>query len=271
MGFTLQQRETGLWVGAFSLFPKEMVAHGISTRFGGVSEAPFDSLNLALHVGDVPAAVVENRRRFCRGLGLLAEHLCAAEQVHGVRIVRVTGKDAGRGWCDYGDAVPKADALMTDVPGVPMLLCYADCTPVLILDPVRHAAAAVHAGWRGTVQGIAAKTVQAMHEAFGTEPRDCLAAIGPAIGGECYEVGQEIAEQFQQAYSVDAAQFLHDRKGRVYLDLEKANRLQLEEAGLSRNHIDMANACTVCNSPLFFSYRADKGHTGRIGAVIALK
>ena len=258
MAFSLRMSEQNIWVGKFSLFPEDIATHGISTRLGGVSKPPFASLNLALHVGDEPAAVGENRRRFCRALGLSEERLCTAEQVHGERIIRVTEAEG-------------TDALMTDVPGIPLLLCYADCTPVLLLDPVHKAAAVVHAGWKGTALGIAGKTVRAMEAAFGTRPEDCLAAIAPAIGASCYEIGEDVAAKFQAAFPAFGGKIVRRVSGRPHLNLWQANYRQLEAAGLLSRHIEIAAVCTACNTGLFFSYRAEKGTTGRIGAMIALK
>lgn len=271
MAFSLRMSEQNIWVGKFSLFPEDIATHGISTRLGGVSKPPFESLNLALHVGDEPAAVGENRRRFCRALGLSEERLCTAEQVHGERIVRVTAAEAGRGARAYADAIAGTDALMTDVPGIPLLLCYADCMPVLLLDPVHKAAAVVHAGWKGTALGIAGKTVRAMQAAFGTRPEDCLAAIAPAIGASCYEIGEDVAAKFQAAFPAFGEKIVRRVSGRPHLDLWQANYRQLEAAGLLSRHIEIAAVCTACNTGLFFSYRAEKGTTGRIGAMIALK
>ena len=271
MAFTLHLMGETLWVGQFSQFPHDLVTHGISTRFGGVSQTPYDDLNMALHVGDAPEAVVENRRRFCDALGLSAERMATAEQVHGDRIVCATEKKAGRGFRDYGAAIRETDALLTDVPGLPLLLCYADCVPVLFVDPVRRAVAVAHAGWKGTVRRIAEKTLAAMTDAFGTAPKDCLAAIGPSIGPAHYLVGEDVAAQFRAAFPLWAKDVLHVSAGSLHLDLWTANRLQLEAAGLSPEHIETANVSTAANAKLFFSYRADRGKTGRIAAVIALR
>ena len=271
MAFVLRLMEKKIWVGQFSSFSSDRIIHGISTRFGGVSDSPYDSLNLALHVGDDSAAVIENRQRFCQVLGLSAERITTSEQVHGERVFCVTEKEAGRGWRDYGDAISQTDALLTNVPGVPLFLCYADCVPVLFWDPKRRAVAIAHAGWKGTLQGIAVKTLRAMTAAFGTTPKDCLAAIGPAIGPEYYSVGDEVAEQFRTAFSGWEREIVRLTSGCHHLDLWAANRLQLEAAGIPVKNIDTAAVCTASNAKLFFSYRADGGKTGRMGAVIALK
>lgn len=270
MAFSLRSMGQNLWVGQFSLFSSDRVVHGVSTRFGGVSAPPYESLNMALHVGDDPKAVVENRRRFLRALGLSAARMATPKQVHGERIVCVTEKEAGRGSEDYGTAIAQTDALMTNVAGLPLFLCYADCVPVLFFDPVRRAVAIAHAGWKGTLREIAPKTLRAMGAAFGTEPKDCLAAIAPAIGAAHYPVGDEVAAQFAGAFPAWAKEILHSADDGTHLDLWAANRLQLEAAGILKEHLDAADVCTVANRALFFSYRGDGERTGRIAAVIAL-
>ena len=182
MSFVLQHIRDNLWSGRLDIFPEDRIVHGFSARQGGVSPAPFDTLNMALHVGDDPAHVRENRRRYLAALGLDAERICTIRQVHGTEIVRATRRDSGRGAWDYDDALADADAIITNDIGVPLMLCYADCVPVLLYDPVHHAAGVVHAGWKGTVQRIAAQTIVHMGEKFGTAPSDVLAGIGPSIG-----------------------------------------------------------------------------------------
>ena len=262
-----------IYSGHFSSFPEDIAVHGVSCRRGGVSKSPWDSLDLGLHVGDDPADVAENRRRYLAALGLDASQLVTPEQVHGEAIQRVGRSDAGRGALSYADSIAKTDALITDEPGLPLLLCFADCTPILLLDPANRAVGIAHGGWKGTVRRIAAKTVLRMQREFGTRPEDVLAAIGPSIGPCCYEVGPEVERQFQEAFSGhEAALFSHpDAVGGTHLSLWAANRLQLEEIGVLREHIDEARTCTACHHEDFFSYRADGGQTGRLGAVIALR
>ncbi len=270
MSFYLAKTGKNNWQGKFSSFPAEIAVHGISTRWGGKSSAPFASMNLALHVGDVAETVWQNRQLFCEALGLSAEAVCTPEQVHGERIQRVTRADAGRGSREYGDAIGATDALITNEPGLPLLLCFADCTPILLLDPVHRAAGIAHGGWKGTVRRIAAKTLQAMGREFGTRPEEALAGIGPSIGPCCYEVGMEVVRQFQEAFP-GCPELLQEREGGIHLDLWRANAYQLEQAGMQPGHIDRADTCTACSSEMFFSYRADHGCTGRIGAMIALR
>ena len=257
--------------GTFSVFPGDVLVHAISTRHGGVSKGPYASMNLTLHVGDDAADVVENRRRFLGRLGLDFDRLTTPEQVHGDKILRVGEAEAGRGRLSYSDAIPGTDALMTDVPGIPLMLCFADCTPILLFDPAHRAAAIAHGGWKGTVRSIAAKTVRAMQEAFGTRPEDCLAGVGPAIGPCCYGVGDEVAEEFRKAFPKYQDEIVLEKNGKIHLDLWTANRLQLEEVGLRPEHIDVAGVCTSCHAQTWFSYRAEGPTTGRIAAVMAIR
>jgi YfiH family protein len=271
MSFYLEKQGRNIWQGKFSSFLHPGLVHGISTRFGGVSRKPYDTMNLALHTGDAAQDVWKNRQLFCASLGLCVERLCTPEQVHGEQIVRVLSSHAGRGSREYADALPHTDALITNERDLPLLLCFADCTPLLFYDPEHAAIGIAHGGWRGTVEKIGQKTVQAMHQQFGTRPQVCLAAIGPAIGPCCYEIGAEVVSCFRIAFGNRAEELLHEAEGGMHLDLWKANQVQLEEIGMPVSHIDRADTCTTCNSDLFFSYRADQGMTGRIGAVIALK
>ena len=253
------------------MFPESVATCAVSTRLGGVSAAPYASLNLALHVGDDAAAVRENRNRFCAALGLDARAIVTPEQVHGDVIYQAKREDAGRGSMSYDDAIKGTDALMTNESGLPLMLCYADCTPIVMLDPVHHAAAVAHGGWKGTVSLIAAKTIAAMGEAYGTRPEDVLVGIGPAIGPCCYEVGNDVAARFDDVFADDAKKIVSVVNGKKHVNLWAANKAQLVKAGVLPEHIDAADVCTSCNHELFYSYRAENGKTGRIASIIALK
>lgn len=270
MSFVLEHMRNNIWRGKFSSLDEKYCIHGLSARLGGVSKESYDSLNMALHVGDDPVAVWENRCRFIRALGLNAEKLVTPEQIHGSQIMRVDRRDAGRGAREYSESVPKTDALITNEPGLPLLLCFADCTPVLFLDLESKAVGIAHAGWKGTAGKIAQKTVMAMTKEFGTKPEKVLVAIGPAIGSCCYEVGDEVAAEFRKAFPCHTEQILSEIQGRHHLNLWEANRLQLMDIGVKSANIELADTCTACNHQWFFSYRADSGRTGRMAAVIAL-
>lgn len=271
MSFAIEHLGQNIWRGRFTTFPEQEVVQGFSARLGGVSEKPWDSLNMGLHVGDRPEAVQENRRRFLRALDLKAERAVSPEQVHGTQVYRVRPEDEGRGALVYGEAVPRTDALITDVPGVPLLLCFADCVPLIFYDEEHHAIGAAHAGWKGTVGGVAGNTVAAMQAAFGTEPGELLAGIGPAIGPCCYEVGEEVEARFREIWPQHGEKLFTGQEGKKHLNLWEANRLQLMAAGLKAENIECADTCTSCQHKWFFSYRGYGSRTGRLAAVIALR
>jgi polyphenol oxidase len=271
MSFYIEHAKKNVWYGRFSSFSQNFVTHAISTRFGGVSKAPFTSMNLALHDDDDEESVIENRKIFCGSLGIESSRLCTCEQVHGEQILCVDETFSGRGSMAYADAIAGTDALITNVRNLPLMLFFADCTPILFFDPVHKAVGIAHGGWRGTIAKIAQKTVLMMQKKFGTKPEDCLAAIGPAIGPCCYAVGNEVAEKFQQVFPEYKEEILLSVKGHIHLNLWLTNQLQLEDIGVKRDHIDIADVCTACNSKLFYSYRIDKGKTGRMAALISLK
>lgn len=236
------------------------VWHAIFTRRGGVSQPPLDSLNIGNCVGDSETAVRENHARIYTTLGLRPEDVVTAQQVHGARVAVVTRADGGR-------VIPATDGLVSDTPGIALLLRFADCVPILLFDPVRRAVGLVHSGWRGTIEGIVTKAVHVMEQAFGTNPADLQVALGPAIGPCCYEVGEDVAGAVRRSLRGEA--LLHSSaSGRWYFDLPEANRQQLLAVGV--RHVEQANMCTVCHRHEFFSHRGDGVRTGRFGALIGL-
>lgn len=267
--FSLKRCTNGVWYGTFSHFDQLGVKHGVSTRLGGLSKPPYATLNLGLKSGDDEATVKLNRKLFCRAVDVDAAAVVNAQQVHGDNIHLVEKKDAGRGVDGYTTAIPDTDALITAEPGIPLMLFFADCVPVLIFDPVGKAVAAVHAGWKGTVASIAQKAVLAMQERFGTRPADCHVAIGPSIGPCCYEVDRPVVEALEQAFPW-WEELVIPQGERWMLDLWETNRRQLEVIGVHKHNIEISGVCTSCNTELFYSHRAEKGMTGRFGAVISL-
>lgn len=271
MSYYLKHWQNNIWHGKVSLFPEESVIHAVSTRQGGTGRKPYDTLNLALHVGDDDDTVRKNRRLFAHSLGLNPKDIVTPEQVHGVAVRRVTGAERGRGSMSYADAVPATDALITDEPNLPLMLCFADCTPLLFFDPEHLAVGVAHAGWKGTVGKIGAATLAAMNREFGTRPQDVLAAIGPAIGACCYEVGDNVIEAAETAFAQDVDKVLLRRGGQTHFDLQEANRLTLLAAGVVESNLETADTCTSCENQWYFSYRAAGGQTGRIAALMALR
>ena len=266
--FSIRHRE-GIWNGTFSHFSALGLKHGVSARLGGISNEPFTSLNLALHVGDDPDTVRTNRQLYCQALDIPATALVTAEQIHGDSIHLVTAQDCGRGAANYQDALPQTDALITQVPGIPLMLFFADCVPVLIFDPVQRAIAVVHAGWKGTVALLARKTILAMQRYCQTQPEDCLVGIAPSIGPCCYEVDDPVIERLKASF-IHWEPLLEKEETRRKLNLWEANRQQLREIGVKDENIINSQVCTACNSSLFFSYRKGQGKTGRLAAFIML-
>lgn len=246
------------------------ILHAFSTRLGGCSEKPFDSLNLGFGSGDTPFRIESNRRLFLSGLGCETHRLRTVRQVHSSRVVILDAKDA------EGRDIHEGDALATDVPGLLVGILTADCYPILMADPVRRVVAAVHAGWRGTAELIAVKTIAGMRENWGCEAVDLVAFVGPGIGSCCYQVGADVYESFvgtspgAEAFFQSSPWAGHSSEPRWMLDLVTANRNQLEASGLLPERIHVLGSCTVCDAGRFFSYRRDGPATGRMLSVIGL-
>lgn len=239
------------------------LTQGVFTRLGGVSEAPWSSLNVGALVGDDPAAVERNAALMFDALSLDAERACTVWQVHGTQVVLARERPIDRKW------LAQADAIITDIIDLPLNLRFADCVPVLLYDPAHHVLGLAHAGWRGTVGGVVAATLDALREAFGTDPQDVQAGIGPSIGPAHYQVGEEVVEAVRGAFG-NTDRLLHRAEdGSAYLDLWACNRLALERAGVRQ--IEVSGLCTVEHVAEFYSHRAEHGQTGRFGAVMALR
>jgi hypothetical protein len=234
--------------------------HAFTTRGGGLSAPPFDTLNLGRATGDDPAAVRANQERVCRALGFGLPALRLVHQVHGCHLLAAdqAGEADGELW-------PEADGLLLSEPGRLALVRTADCLPLLLARADGRAAAAVHAGWRGLAAGIVPRAVAALARQAGCRPGDLCAAVGPAIGPAAYEVGPEVAAAFDPAFRRPGA----DAGGRAHLDLQAAAAAQLAAAGVAV--IDVAEECTWSQPELFFSHRRDGARTGRQGAVIACR
>lgn len=236
--------------------------HGVFSRRGGVSPAPFDSLNLSMSVPDEHDRVYANRRQVYGLFGRDTDTVVHAHLVHGNTVACVTQADNGV-WVEH------VDVLITGEPGCVLTMNFADCTPVVVYDPVRHAVGLGHAGWRGTVADVAGVVVRALAAEFGGDPADMLATIGPCIGPCCYEVGDEVTEAVHMAFAdPDTLLPRITPEARAHFDLPEANRRQLAAAGV--RHIELSGHCTACRTDLYFSHRAEKGRTGRFGVVVAL-
>lgn len=241
--------------------------NGFSTRLGGVSPFPSGDLNLAGFNEDTAENIYENRRRFLSVFDG-QPRLATVWQVHGNDIKTIRSID------EIGDSDDKCDAITSDVPGILAGVKTADCVPVLIGDPVTGAFAAIHAGWRGTVESIVSRSVENLQSNFGTDPNDLIAAIGPAACGRKYEVGQDVIDQFSKNFPDSAKYFTPTREGHALVDLHAANRDQLIAAGVEPGNIYTSSLCTMERPDLFFSYRIEKrkyGKTGRLMSVVGRK
>jgi YfiH family protein len=240
----------------------------VTTRAGGVSGGPYASLNLGLHVGDDPAAVRENRARAAGALDLGRDDLVFARQVHGRAVAVVGAADRGRGAHGDDDALDGVDALVTATPGLGLAVLAADCVPLVVYDPTAHVLGCVHAGWRGTVARVAAAAIEAM-EGLGARAGDVLAAIGPAIEPDRYQVGPEVADAAADAFGHRAGGLLRpDGTGRWLFDLGAANRLALLDSGVAPGRILPARVGT--GDARFYSDRAVRP-CGRHAAIAVLR
>lgn len=246
------------------------VRHAFSTRLGGVSGGIWSSMNLGTTRGDDPEAVRENYRRFCAAVGVNGQKIVMSNQVHGAEVRAVTLSDVKRDL--YDPEGYETDGLMTDIPGITLVVFAADCIPVLLYDPVRRVIGAAHAGWRGTAAGIAAKTVERMCAAYGTRPEDIRAAIGPGIGACCFETHEDVPNAMTGQLGAAALPFLKSLPaGKFKVDLKGLNALWLKRAGVPETQIDCSPACTVCRCDRYWSHRATGGQRGSGASMIMLE
>jgi len=250
-----------------------LVVNAFTTRAGGVSRIPFDNLNLAYNVDDKKSRVAENRKIILDVLNIDYRNTVSAQQVHKDRIALVRKEDKGKGAFKYSNGIAETDALITDTTGIPLLMCYADCVPVFILDPVKKAIALIHSGRRGTELELTLKTLFKMKKIFETNPRFCLAAIFPSIGPCCYSIKEpnKIDGYWLNKDKINSEAISKQNRSGRSLDLKKANYWQLIKAGVPEKNIFVNEICTADHPGLFFSYRRDKGNTGRMAAIFMLK
>ena len=241
------------------------VKHGFSTRIGGVSEGIYSSMNLSFTRGDDENAVRENYRRMAKALDVREDSFVLAAQTHTTNVHKVTLDNRNENLQDV-------DGLITDVPGICLVTSYADCVPLYFLDPVHRAIGLTHSGWRGTVGKIGKETLRKMQVEYGTDPKDVIAAIGPSICQDCYEVSEDVIDKFREAFEHKHWDNLfYQKENRKYqLNLWKANEIILLEAGVQRENIAVTNVCTCCNSETLYSHRASKGQRGGLAAFMGL-
>jgi len=264
--FALETRGQVAFVKCTPMRQSEAVIHAFSTRLGGVSGLPYTSLNLSLGSGDDPTHVQENRLRFGHAVGFDAADLVALRQVHGNRVaVLAAGKDPRivRG--------TPGDALITDRPQLPLAVITADCFPVVLVAPSLPAVGIVHSGRKGTAAQIVPTAIELMCQEFRVQPEAVYGAIGPGIGGCCYEVDIASAEPFITRYSDEDAVYRPSRPGHVYLDLQRAILQQLQAVGVPSSQVWSSDLCTACHPQLFYSYRREGPRSGRMLNVVMIQ
>lgn len=239
-------------------------SHCFTSSLGGVSLGKISGLNLGFRVGDDANSVIENYGLVAKDMGFDIERCVLSKQTHTNNIRIVTEEDCGKGIVRTSD-IEDTDGLITNIPNIPLVIFAADCVPVLLYDPKKRVAAAVHAGWRGSVAGIAPKCVNLMASEFNCNPDDIVAAIGPCIGPCCFEFGDEAVIYFSDKY------YTQKDNGKYNIDLWSYNRDLLIDVGVNPRNIDISGVCTMCNSDKFYSYRTHRENTGRQAAVIMIE
>lgn len=269
MPFDIRQQQDLTWLSSPLLSqytPK--VRHGFSTRKGGVSPAPWDSLNLRTGSDDSQENLLENYRRFCGAIGTNMQRAVLSKQVHETTVRVCRAEDAGKGLLSPRDYT--ADALVTRETDLPLVVFSADCGIILLHDPVQNAIGAIHAGWRGCAGGIVEKTVQTMQDMFSSDPSHIVAAIGPCIGQCCFETDDDVPDAMRAALGTEAEPFLEKRGVKWHVDLAGLNRQWLLRAGLAPEHIDDCGLCSTCRPDLFWSHRKTGNQRGAQIAMISL-
>ncbi|MFP3853021.1 MAG: peptidoglycan editing factor PgeF [Anaerolineales bacterium] len=256
------EESNGLRYFQFESFSNDWFDHGIFTRRGGVSEEHFASLNVGATVGDDPDKVIENRRRVFDTFGRHTDSAFDIWQVHSAEILVATEPR-------QGEPYPRVDGVVTNRPGVTLSMRFADCVPIMLMDPVHRSLALIHAGWQGTVRGAASAGVQKMVEAFGTRPKDLVAGIGPSIRQHHYPVGLEVIQAFRQSVGHRAEPYVSEIDGQFYLDLAGANADALDRLGVQ--NIEDPGLCTACDLEDWYSHRGQGGKAGRFAAIMGIR
>ena len=251
----------------YSLFEKKgIVNHGFSTKLGGVSTGHCATMNISTSRGDDPAAVEENRKRIANAVGVRPEHMVYTQQTHTTNVAIVTKEDRGK-------ILPETDGMITNDSEVCLVTFYADCVPLYFVDPVKKVIGLSHSGWRGTVNKMANVTIEKMQKEFGCNPGDILAAVGPSICQDCYEVSEDVIEQFRANYKKEywSDIFYKKENGKYQLNLWKANEFNFLDAGIKPENIAVTNVCTCCNPDVLFSHRITGFNRGNLSAFLSLR
>ena len=255
----------------FSIFGPD-VRGVVTTRRGGVSRGIYENLNMSFFLGDEEAHVKENRIRVMTALGYRPERAVGAVQVHGTHIAVVDESMAGRGGLSAEGAIPDTDGLITNVPGIPLTLLFADCTPLLFNDPVQGVIGLAHGGWRGSAGNIVGKMIEKMKAGYGCRPEDIRLGIGPCICMESFEVGKEVLQAFAPFFSDRQLAQLStsSSSGKYLFNLPLANAWLAMQSGITEEHMEMSSINTM-SCDLFYSYRRSHGQCGRHAAILVKK
>lgn len=248
------------------------IVHGFSTRLGGVSQGDVGTMNLSFSRESSRQNVEENYRRLAKAIGYEPERLVCSRQTHTTNVRVVTEEDCGIGFCRSGE-YDNIDGLVTNVPGIPLMTFYADCVPLLLADPVHRAIGCAHSGWRGTAANMGKAALEVMKREYGTEAKDVITAIGPSICQDCYEVSEDVIDQFREVYhrKIWPDLFYEKQNGKFQLNLWEACRQNFLMAGVLPEHISLPDLCTCCNPKFLFSHRASRGNRGNLAAVVMLR
>lgn len=250
----------------------DFIKHGFSTRLGGHSQGYFSSMNLGYARGDDKATVDENYKLISESIGFSMEDLVATEQVHETVVRLVTDEDKGKGIIKERD-YSGVDGFITNAKGVPLVTYYADCVPLYLVDTKNKAIGLSHSGWRGTVKKMGRETIKAMEENFGTNPKDLVVVIGPSICGDCYEVSEDVANEFRNVFDENALKTIlhHKDNGKYDLNLWEANRRIFLDMNVPNENITVSEVCTCCNSDILFSHRANGDKRGTLAAFLMIQ
>lgn len=248
------------------------IVHGFSTRLGGASQGDVGTMNLSFSRESSRQNVEENYRRLAKAIGYEPERLVCSRQTHTTNVRVVTEEDCGIGFCRSGE-YDNIDGLVTNVPGIPLMTFYADCVPLLLADPVHRAIGCAHSGWRGTAANMGKAALEVMKREYGTEAKDVITAIGPSICQDCYEVSEDVIDQFREVYprKIWSDLFYEKQTGKFQLNLWEACRQNFLMAGVLPEHISLPDLCTCCNPKFLFSHRASRGNRGNLAAVVMLR
>ncbi len=246
-----------------------MLTHCFTTRLGGVSTGECASLNLSFNRNDLRENVLANYHIIAEAIGVDFDKMVLSNQVHDKRIWYVEEADAGKGLTRESN-ITGYDGLTTNTPGIPLVTFYADCVPVIILDPVKKAVTSIHSGWKSTLLNISLEGLKMMKDRYNSNMKDLQVAVGPSICKSCFEVGEEVYQGFIGAHHW-CGEFIESRNGKYYIDLQRIVRRELTDGGVDPANILISDVCTKCNNDMFFSYRGDKAKTGSLAAIVMLK